>query len=245
MLSSRFWPLAAVSAVAAVAILDATAQELDLSVTDPDEIAAICGGDMADGEPIFAASCAQCHQIGEGAQNDVGPHLYGLFGRVAGSVEGFAYSDAMRAAGDEGMIWERATLHAYLTDPQAHVPGTTMNFDGIADELTRMNLMTYMRVTATPPPPAPGTLVLPDEVLAIEGDIAYGEYLAGGCIGCHQLSGQSAGVPKVTGWPVERFVTAMHEYRLGSRVNEVMQVQARALDDEEIASLAAYFAQFD
>jgi cytochrome c len=221
------------------------AQDLDLSITDPDDIAAICGGDMADGEPIFAANCAACHAIGDGAENAVGPHLYGLFGRRAGVVDGFAYSDAMLAAGAGGMIWERATLHAYLTDPQAHVPGTTMNFDGIADELTRMNLLTYMRVTTTPPPPAPGTLVLSPEVLAIPGDIAYGEYLAGGCIGCHQLNAQSEGVPKVTGWPIAAFVTVMHEYRLGARANQVMQVQARGLDDEEIASLAAYFAQFD
>lgn len=245
MLQTHTWPVAGAILAMMTAWSGAHAQELDLSITDPDDIAAICGGDMADGEPIFAASCADCHNIGEGAENDVGPHLYGLFGRQAGSVEGFAYSDAMVAAGEAGMIWERATLHAYLTDPQAHVTGTTMNFDGIADELARMNLLTYMRVTATPPPPAPGTLVLPPEVLAIPGDVAYGEYLAGGCIGCHQLNAHSEGVPKVTGWPIEAFVTAMHEYRLGARPNQVMQVQVRGLDDEEIASLAAYFAQFD
>ena len=228
----------------AIAVLSAPvakAQTLDLSITDPDEIAAVCGGDAGMGEPLFVEHCAACHQIGAEAENGVGPHLYAVFGRVPGSVEGYGYSEALTAAASEGWIWERETLHAYITDPQHFLPGTKMNFDGIADEQTRQHLFTYLRTATTPPPPPPGSVEVPPEVLAMEGDVAYGEYLSSECVGCHQLNGQTAGVPSITGWPTAPFITAMFEYRLGSRPNATMATLARRLNDEEIVALAAYF----
>lgn len=74
--------------------------------------------------------CAACHSVSPSQEGLAGPSLRGLAGRRAGSVPGFAYSDAMRAAGREGLVWDRPTLERYLVDPEAVVPGTTMPFQG-------------------------------------------------------------------------------------------------------------------
>lgn len=51
-------------------------------------------------------------------------------GRRAGSLPGFAYSDALRAAGRRGMVWDDAALERFLADPDAAVPGTSMPYQG-------------------------------------------------------------------------------------------------------------------
>jgi len=79
------------------------------------------------------------------------------------------------------------------------------------------------------------------EILAIVGDPAYGEYLSGECTSCHQSSGAGDGIPAITNWPTDDFVTAMHAYKEGARAHPVMQMMAGRLSDEEIAALAAYF----
>jgi len=73
--------------------------------------------------------CAACHSLREDARSPA-PSLGGVVGRRAGAVETFAYSDAMRAAGRRGLVWDAATLDRFLTDPEAVVPGTDMPFQG-------------------------------------------------------------------------------------------------------------------
>lgn len=73
------------------------------------------------------------------------------------------------------------------------------------------------------------------------GDPAYGEYLAGECTTCHQRSGQSKGIPSITGWPAEQFIAVLKSYKHKDRPNEVMQSIAGRLGDTEMESLAAYF----
>lgn len=82
------------------------------------------------GEKVFKR-CAACHAIGEGAKNKVGPELNGLFGRTAGTLPDFNYSDAMKAAGEGGLVWDAETLRTYLENPKAMVPGTKMTFAGL------------------------------------------------------------------------------------------------------------------
>lgn len=80
------------------------------------------GGDAAKGEKEFN-KCKACHTITapdgtvimKGAK--VGPDLYGVVGRKVGSVEGFAYSQVMKEAGDKGLVWTPENLIAYLPDP--------------------------------------------------------------------------------------------------------------------------------
>jgi cytochrome c len=92
------------------------------------------------GKRVFN-KCTPCHNIGPGAKNKVGPELNGLFGRPAGSVEGFNYSDAMK---NSGITWDEATFKEYITDPKKRIPGNKMVFPGIKDELDRDDLAAYV-----------------------------------------------------------------------------------------------------
>lgn len=78
--------------------------------------------DAASGERLFRQRCGACHQIAT-TRNGVGPHLQGVLGRKAGSIEGFNYSPALR---NSGITWTAETLGTYLTNPTAMVRGTKM-----------------------------------------------------------------------------------------------------------------------
>ena len=80
-----------------------------------------------------------------------------------------------------------------------------------------------------------------DEILAIVGDIDYGEYLSSECTTCHHAQGIDEGIPSITGWPIESFVWALHSYRSGARNHPIMEMITQRLSNEEIASLAIFF----
>jgi cytochrome c len=77
---------------------------------------------------------------------------------------------------------------------------------------------------------------------ALADDLAYGEYLAAECVTCHRATVDEGAIPAIVGLPAPYFADALRDYRAGRRLNPVMQNVARALDDEQIAALAAYFA---
>lgn len=215
------------------------AQELDLTITDPDEIAAQCGGDAVAGREMFA-SCSACHEIGSEARHRDGPLLQEMFGRTIGSLDGFDYSPALLQAGSEGLIWERETLHAYLSDPQSLFPEYDKVHPVIAAEQDRNDLLTYLRTNTLPPPPAIGEVEVPEAVLAMEGDLGYGEYLSFECAGCHQGAWDEGG-SGIDGWPRDAMITILFEYRARARSNQAMQLAVSRLTDEEVVSLAAYY----
>ena len=78
--------------------------------------------DVAHGQRLFQQRCGACHQI-DTTRNGVGPHLQGVVGRAAGSVEGFRYSPAMQSS---GITWDAAQLDTFLTNPAGLVKGTRM-----------------------------------------------------------------------------------------------------------------------
>jgi cytochrome c len=78
--------------------------------------------DTSTGERLFQQRCGACHQQTT-ARNGVGPHLQGVVGRAAGSVEGFNYSPALR---NSGITWAPVSLDAFLAGPAAMVPGSRM-----------------------------------------------------------------------------------------------------------------------
>ena len=90
---------------------------------------ALADGDPEKGEKVFAR-CKACHVVDK-EQNRVGPHLVGIIGRPAGSVEGFKYSDAMKSW---GKTWDEPTLAEYLKDPKGYIPGNKMAFAGLKKE---------------------------------------------------------------------------------------------------------------
>jgi cytochrome c len=95
------------------------------------------GGDPKAGEAIHSR-CLACHAL---AYDRTGPRHCGLFGRRAGSVKDFAYSDAMKRS---AIVWNRATLDRFLRDPLAAVPGTSMGYAGVADRRERADLIAYL-----------------------------------------------------------------------------------------------------
>ncbi len=99
-------------------------------------------GDYLKGRRVFLR-CRGCHLIKEGAGDRVGPNLYGVYGRAAGSVAGFAYSPAMLNA---NRIWDAPTLDAFLTNPRVDLPGTRMGFIGLRTEAERRDLIAFLRV---------------------------------------------------------------------------------------------------
>ncbi len=199
--------------------------------------------DLERGALVWSGQCAMCHQIGPGAGHGVGPALDGVVGQPIGARESFTgYSPGFVMAGLEGAVWDEAALRDFLADPYGTHPDTRMGFGGLHSAQDLDNLMAWLvpasRGELTPPT---GFRVDP-QLLAEPGDAEFGEFLSGECTTCHRRDGGADGIPSITGWPEDGFVTVMHAYREKVRPNVTMQTIAARLDDEEIAALAAYFA---
>jgi len=95
-------------------------------------------GDAVAGEQVYSR-CAACHALG---YDRTGPRHCGLFGRRAGSVPDFAYSEAMRRS---GIVWSEKTLDMFLANPVKAVPGTNMGYAGVTDRKERADLIAYLK----------------------------------------------------------------------------------------------------
>jgi cytochrome c len=98
-------------------------------------------GDAAKGERVFG-QCKTCHTVDKGGKNGVGPNLAGVFGRKAGTVDGFKYSEAMTGS---GIVWDDRTLAEYLKDPKGRMPGNKMAFIGIKRNDQLDDLIAYLQ----------------------------------------------------------------------------------------------------
>ncbi|MDX2275503.1 MAG: cytochrome c family protein [Hyphomonadaceae bacterium] len=98
--------------------------------------------DLAAGRRVFG-QCRSCHTIEAGAPNRIGPNLHGVMGRQAGSLDGFNYSDPLKAA---GFVWDAERLDQWLQAPQTFLPGNRMAFAGVRDETQRRDLIAYIEV---------------------------------------------------------------------------------------------------
>jgi cytochrome c len=123
-------------AAADAGAVEEQAGEVAVAALDPELV--------AEGEAAFR-QCSACHQVGEDASHRVGPILNDLFGRTAGSIEDFRYSDVMVEAGEEGLVWTPQTLHDFLADPRGYLRGTKMSFSGYRDEADIAAVTAYLQ----------------------------------------------------------------------------------------------------
>ncbi len=99
--------------------------------------------DVAKGEKIFK-KCKACHTTESGGDNKIGPNLFGIVGRAAGTVDGFKYSDALMEAAAGGLVWDEANLDAFLKKPKKFIKKTKMSFGGIKKDGKRADLIEYL-----------------------------------------------------------------------------------------------------
>lgn len=103
----------------------------------------LCSGARAeDPGATELQKCKICHSLDKGGPNRVGPNLHGMFGRKAGTVAGFAYSDVMK---NSGIVWGDDTLAKFLHDPQESLPGNRMSFPGVKDDATLHALLQSLK----------------------------------------------------------------------------------------------------
>lgn len=103
-------------------------------------LSAATAGDAKKGERVYR-KCKACHSM-EAGKRMIGPSLNGIFGRQAGSVEGYKYSKNMKTL---GVAWDDATLTEYLKAPRKYVKGTKMAFAGLRKPKDIEDLLAYMR----------------------------------------------------------------------------------------------------
>ncbi|MDP6673788.1 MAG: cytochrome c family protein [Gammaproteobacteria bacterium] len=101
----------------------------------------LASADIKRGQTMFF-QCRACHSLEEGGMNKVGPNLYGVFGRKAGLVPGFVFTDALK---NTDVVWTVEAMDGWLARPSDFLPGNRMVFVGVKDARERANLIAYLQ----------------------------------------------------------------------------------------------------
>ena len=97
--------------------------------------------DADKGQKLYAV-CKTCHTVEQGGKHQVGPNLPGMFGRTAGTVDGYKYSDAMR---DSKIKWTAESVDKYMADPKGFIPKNKMVYAGMKKPEDRADLIEYLQ----------------------------------------------------------------------------------------------------
>lgn len=136
-----------------ITVVDTSGAGGAAAATGPEPILALLAtADTAKGEAAGKA-CAACHSFGKGEAARVGPNLYNIVNAKHAHMEGFAYSDAMKALHDKN--WTYQELNGFLWAPAKHIPGTKMTFAGIKKPEQRADMIAWLRTLADSPAPLP------------------------------------------------------------------------------------------
>ncbi len=108
-------------------------------------------GDVAHGENVFK-KCSACHMIQADGKNMIGPNLWGVIGRKAGSISDYSYSKALVAYAKD---WSFEEMNGFLIKPQKHVKGTKMAFAGLRKEKDRASVILFLNSKSDSPLPTP------------------------------------------------------------------------------------------
>ena len=109
--------------------------------------ASVAQGNSDDLELAFNGHCRECHAFDKG-DNRLGPTLYGVVGRKAGIVPGFAYSDSLKGS---NIVWDEKTLDQWIANPNAVIPGNNMGslFSGLPDAKERAKIIAFLKQDTT------------------------------------------------------------------------------------------------
>ena len=108
-------------------------------------------GDAIHGEKVFK-KCSACHIVAKGGKNLIGPALYGIVGRPVASIDGYAYSKALKA---HGKNWSFEELNAFLLKPKSYIKGTKMAYAGLRKDKDRASVILYLNNQSDSPLPKP------------------------------------------------------------------------------------------
>ena len=96
--------------------------------------------EISEGQKLFIL-CAACHNLKKDEPHKVGPSLYGIFGKKAGTREGFKYTEELI---NSNIVWDKETLRSWLENPSSFIPGTSMAFVGVKDKERQDVLLDYL-----------------------------------------------------------------------------------------------------
>ncbi|WP_339136290.1 MAG: c-type cytochrome [Candidatus Electrothrix sp. GW3-4] len=95
------------------------------------------------GKKIVESQCVVCHDLTPAKKNNVGPYLFGVVGRVAGTAEEYIYSNEFEKE-TQRAVWDKEQLDTYLKNPKEFIPGTKMEFIGVKNDQDRVDIISYL-----------------------------------------------------------------------------------------------------
>ena len=138
------------SAYQVTTVASSTSTKTNSENSEPGNIMALFAStSAADGAKIFK-KCLACHSIEKGGPNKIGPNIFGVLNRRAGSVSGYKYSKAMTAY---GKVWSFEEMNSFLTKPKDWIKGTKMSFAGLKNEKDRAAVILYLNEKTNSPLP--------------------------------------------------------------------------------------------
>ena len=126
-----------------------TASVSTTEISPGDIMALFTSTSATEGAKVFK-KCAACHSIAQGGGNKIGPALWGILGRQAGSIADYKYSKAMAAY---GKVWSFEEMNSFLTKPKDWIKGTKMSFAGLKKAKDRAAVLLYMNENTDSPLP--------------------------------------------------------------------------------------------
>ena len=133
-----------------VSVASTTSTESNSESSESGDIMALFASvNAADGAKIFK-KCAACHSIAEGGKNKIGPALWGVLGRQAGTLADYKYSKAMAT---HGKTWSFEEMNGFLIKPKDWIKGTKMSYAGLKSEKERAAVILYMNENTNNPLP--------------------------------------------------------------------------------------------
>ncbi len=134
--------------------LDESTKILSTKIQEEEKVdiaALLALGNIEHGKKVFK-KCAACHLINKGADNKIGPALYGVIGRKVASKQDYKYSKAMSGYDKN---WTFEEMNGYLEKPQRYIKGTKMAFAGLRKEKDRASVILYLNQSSDEPLPLP------------------------------------------------------------------------------------------